>query len=307
MNHNNSPPKKLKIKKNTDNEQVTSFDIQGKSNSKIDLKNIEKLEKSKNDNEKKIIIDISLLNKNKNQRKKSIIINNIHFAKYNDYELNKLKYRDAILYDKRQYFQYYFSLIKRNNLFIFAFLLSNDYNPKTLKISMFLFSISLYFTMNVVFISDSVIHSIYVKKGSFELESQLPHIIYSIIISATIIGIFKFIFLSEKDIMQIRKVTEKEYIHGKSIKISNYVKCKFILFFITIFLLLFFFWIYVGLFCAVFKNTQIYLIKKTSISYSFYLLYPFVFSFFPGIFRMVSLKSQNKSWMYKISNFLQNI
>ena len=81
----------------------------------------------------------------------------------------------------------------------------------------------------------------------------------------------------EKDIMQIRSVKEKEYINGKCSKIINYVKCKFILLYILDFILMFFFWLYVGLFCAVFKNTQIYLIKKTLISFGFYLLYPFVF------------------------------
>ena len=117
----------------------------------------------------------------------------------------------------------------------------------------------------------------------------------------------KFIFLSEKDILQIRKVKEKEYINGKSAKIRNYVKCKFIYLYIFIFPLLFFFWIYVGLFCAVYKNTQIYLIKVTIISFAFYLLYPFIFCLIPGIIRLSSLQKSDKTCMYNFSKILQNI
>ena len=251
--------------------------------------------------------DISLLNKNKNNGQKQTKINDIQFSPFNEYELNKLRYKDALSYDKRSYFKYYFSIVKRNNLLIFAFLLSNDYNPKVIKISIFSFSIALYFTMNVAFSNDSVMHVLYEKEGSFELDYQMPYIIYSIIISAVVIGIIKFIFLSEKDIMQIRKVKEKEYINGKTNKIINYVKCKFILLFILTFLLLFFFWIYVGLFCAVFKNSQIYLIKKTAISYAFYLLYPFFFCSLTAFLRIISLKSPNRACLYKFSNILQNI
>ena len=299
---NNNPPKKPKMKQGTSNDKKEIIEISENPDSKIEFKNIDK-----SNNEKKPAIDISLLNKNKCNGQRQTKINDIQFSPFNEYELNKLRYKDAILYDKRSFFKYYFSIVKRNNLLIFAFLLSNDYNPKIIKISIFSFSIALYFAMNVAFSNDSVIHVLYEKEGSFELDYQMPYIVYSIIISAVVIGIIKFIFLSEKDIMQIRTVKEKEYINGKSNKIINYVKCKFILLFIFTFLLLFFFWIYVGLFCAVFKNSQIYLIKKTAISYAFYLLYPFFFCSLTAFLRITSLNSPNRACLYKFSNILQNI
>ena len=300
---NSNPSKKLKNKKVTDKESKISPDLEVKPDSKIELDNSDK---KKNIAKKRVAFDLSLLNKKKNGEEINQI-NDMQFEKFNDYELNKLHYNEAILYDKRVYFQYYISLVKRNNLFIFAFISTRDYNPKLLKISIFLFSLCLYFAMNVVFIDDLVIRIIYEQKDTFILGHQIPQIVYSIIVSAIFIGIIKFIFLSEKDIMQIRKIKEKEYVNGKSTKIINYVRCKVILFFITNMIFQIIFWIYVGLFCAVFKNTQIFLIKKTLITYIFYLLYPFVFCFFPGIFRILSLKSPDKSWMYKISKILQNI
>ena len=67
------------------------------------------------------------------------------------------------------------------------------------------------------------------------------------------------------------------------------------------------FWYYVGCFCAVYKNTQIHLIKDTLISFSTSLLYPLVLYLLPGIFRIKALKNKegNKETMYKIIKIIQ--
>ena len=79
------------------------------------------------------------------------------------------------------------------------------------------------------------------------------------------------------------------------------------LFFNYIFLIIF--WYYISCFCAVYKNTQIYLIKDTLISFSLNLLYPFGFYLFPGIFRVWALrdKKKNKECLYKFSSIMQMI
>ena len=69
----------------------------------------------------------------------------------NDCELNRLQYKDAIKYDKRIYMQYYWSLLKIGDLFLFAFVRNNDYNSNIIKISLFFFSFSLYYTVNAFF------------------------------------------------------------------------------------------------------------------------------------------------------------
>ena len=301
--NNNPPPKKIKIKKCSNNDKKETIEIPENPDSKIEFKN---LDKSKN-NEKKPVIDISLLNNNKRNSQNVNKINDIQFSYYNEYELNKLAYKDALLQDKRTYFKYYFSIVKRNNLLIFAFFVNNDYNPKIIKISIFSFSIALYLFWNVPFINDSTIQLLYYKEGSFDIGYHIAFIIPSIFTTAIYFGIMKFIFLSEKDIMQIRNVKKKECINEKSNKIINYVKCRFILLYIFIFYILIFFWIYIGLFCAVFKNSQIYLLKKTALSYLFHLLYPFFFCSLTAIFRIISLKSPNRVCLYRFSNILQNI
>ena len=76
-------------------------------------------------------------------------------------ESNFLEYRMALLFDKRNYFKYYISLIKTKHPFIFTFLPNSDYNLIILKISILILSYTIYFWENTLFFNDSTIHQIY--------------------------------------------------------------------------------------------------------------------------------------------------
>ena len=226
---------------------------------------------------------------------------------YNDTELNSLEYKVALEIDKRNYFQYYWSLIKKKQLLIFTFYPTNDYNSMIIKICLFLFSFVLYYTVNALFFNDSTMHKIYEDKGSFNFIYHIPQILYSTIISSVINMIIKYLSLSEKNVLTIKSEKSKE--NSQKI-ISKVLKCliiKFILFFIIILLFLLLFWYYLACFCAVYVNTQYYLIKNTAISFCLSLLYPFGLNLLPGIFRIPSLKNNNRECIYKISKIIQII
>ena len=65
------------------------------------------------------------------------------YTNLNDQELNTLEYELAILIDKRKYFQYYWSLLKKKHLILFTFIPANDYNLITIKICLLLLAFSL--------------------------------------------------------------------------------------------------------------------------------------------------------------------
>ena len=223
----------------------------------------------------------------------------------NDYELNSLPYDEALKFDKRTYIEYYFSLLRRKHILVFTFYTNNDYNSKNIKICLFLFSFALYYTINALFFDDKTMHKIYIDKGNYNFIYQLPQILYSTIISSVINVIITFLSLSEKLILKLKN----ENINENIIKIKKILIIKFVLFFIILFLFLIFFWYYISCFCAVYKNTQVYLIKDTLISYGLSLLYPLIVESIPGIFRIPSLRApkQNKEFMYKISKIIQLI
>ena len=93
--------------------------------------------------------------------------NEENILEYNDYELNSMTYKDALKFDKRTYIQYYFSLLRTNHILVFAFISSNDYNSRIIKICIFFFSFALYYTVNGLFFTDSKIHEIFYNYINF--------------------------------------------------------------------------------------------------------------------------------------------
>ena len=179
----NPSKKKTKNNKKINIEKTGGGDISQKTLSKLELKNMKSIsEKQKIDNNY-----VSVLNNNINLSKKDNII------KYNDYELNDLYYKDALLLDKRKFYQYYFDLLKRKNLVIFTFYVNYDYNIKIIKISLFSILFAINYASNALFFNDSTMHQIYIDMGVFNFIYQLPQIIYSTIITNLIIILMKFL------------------------------------------------------------------------------------------------------------------
>ena len=127
--------------------------------------------------------------------------------------------------------------------------------------------------------------------------------------SGIIITLIKLIFLTEKNLLEIKNIKDKNQIPIKSSKIIDSVKRKCILLFVINFTFLFFFWFYVGLFCAVFRNTQVFLIVITLLSFILYLLYPFVLCLLPAAIRISAISSCEKKSQsaYRFSQIIEMI
>ena len=242
--------------------------------------------------------DSLMLHKNANSKK------NILDKKksYTEQELNTLEYELAKENDKRSFLQYYWSLLKKKHLILFTFLPAEDYNLLTIKISLFIISFSLYFTINGFFFTDESMHNVYKYNGAFKFIYQIPQILYSTIVSSIINLILKKLSLSEQNILEIRRESDEKKAKKKSKKIENCLKIKFIIFFSLSILFMLFFWYFITCFCSVYKNTQIILIKDTLISFGISMLYPFGLNLLPGILRIPALRANtNRKQLYKIS------
>ena len=295
---NNNPPKtKIGI-----NVLKTKDELNGESNSKFESKNflnIRDIKKEKKDN----------LDLNNTDKKQNILLINSNVLNnksinYNDYELNNLSFQNALKSDKRGYFQYYFSLLKTKQTILFTFYNKADYNSKIIKIILFIFSFSLFFTINALFFDDATLHKIYEDQGRFNFIYQIPKILYSTIITILISLIIKYFSLSERDIIKFK--SENKDINEKYTKLLKCLFIKLILFFAFVYIFIIFFWYYLSCFCAVYQNTQIYLLKDTLISFSLSLVYPFALNLLPGLLRIPALKHNNES-LYIFSKLVQLI
>ena len=132
-----------------------------------------------------------------------------------DFELNSLDYNEAFDLDKRNYCEYYLSLIKYNHPIFFSFGSYNDYNSKIIKIFLFFFSFSLDLVINALFFNDDTMHKIYEDKGKFNFLYQIPQIIYSTLIARFIDSFIRNFALTQDTIVELKKKKMKKFRKNK--------------------------------------------------------------------------------------------
>ena len=215
----------------------------------------------------------------------------------NENEINSYPYKIALRLDKRNYFQYYCSLIKTQHYLFFSFCPINDYNIRIIKIDLFFIDIALNYAINALFFNDDTMHQIY------------EQILYSTLISNLLSTVIKLPALTEDNVLDIKNLNRNENLEDKKNKIYKSLNIKFIIFcFINSFMLIIFFY-YVACFCVIYKNTQMHLIKDSILSYCLSLIYPFIFYLIPGILRIPAINNINnkREILYNISKLIQSL
>ena len=271
--------------------------IVNKYNNNIVLVNIKNKNNFYNSEFKKI--------KGNNNSYKKILKINKPFSKQKksfDYcELNNLEYREAKIFDKRNFFKIYWSLLKREHSFIFTFITKDDYNIRMIKYSRFIFLLCSDMAMNVLFFSDETMHKMFLDYGKYNIIQQITQILYSTIISKLLEILLCFLSMTDNYYYQIKnsKRLNKNFL----LKITKCIKIKIGFFFgLTIFIFAFY-WYLISCFCAVYKNTQIAFIKDSFSSFLLDNIIPFAIYLFPSLLRIISLKT-NMKFIYQLSNII---
>ena len=175
------------------------------------------------------------------------------------------------------------------------------------KIFIFFIGFSNYYTVNALFYNDDTMHNIYESKGSFDIEYQLPKIVYSSLISMLLNTLLKLLALSNGGILEFKQNKNNKNVNEKGEELKKKLSIKFALYFIISFIFLLFFWYYISMFGAIYRNTQFHLLKDTLVSFGLSLLYPFGIYLIPGFFRIPALSNpkKKKECLYKLSRILQ--
>ena len=197
-------------------------------------------------------------------------------------------------------------MLKKKHLILFTFWPQNDFNLFAIKVSLFLLSFGLYFTINGFFFSDDSMHKLYEDKGKYNIVYRIPQILFSTIISAVINVLLKQLSLTEANILSIKQEKDNKKMLEKSKSIKKCLRIKFIIYFVLSIILMAFFWYFITSFCVVYTNTQVVLIKDTLVSYALSMVYPFGLNLLPGFFRIPALRAEkgDKSCIYKISLYV---
>ena len=181
--------KSNKIKKYTKNKAKINVSNPRKKIKKKSTKSVNSFNKKENSVNSKVLINTNIV-----KEEKMIVIHKpekkIIQKQFIDYAINHLNYEEALMYDKRTYFEYYISLVRTKHPIFFTFCLLKDYNILIIKTCIFLLSITVYFGINALFFNNTIIHTIYLNEGKYDIVSVLPRIILSFAISHIIIIYF---------------------------------------------------------------------------------------------------------------------
>ena len=290
---------KLYKKKQTSKFDNKNLYMNGKNNEKHSKKNKKMKSVAFSDNRKRNLND--KLNK-KNEKP-------MKMTNLNDYELDELEYQDALTIDKRTYFQYYWSLLKRKHLFFFTFCPSKDYNFFSIKFSLFLLTFSALLTVTGFFFDNQSMHNIFIDNGDYNILSELPKIIISSIITTFINILLKTLSLTEKNFISVKKETLLRRMIEMSKRVKTILHIKFIFYFLFSHFFLLFFLYFISCFCSIYPNTQLILLYNTIISFGLSMIYPFGIYLIPGIFRISALRApkKDKKCLYKIGHIISLI
>ena len=251
----------------------------------------------------------SSVNKINSKSNKKIIEKCKKIMAFNYFEMNDFSYKMALKYDQRTFCEYYLSLLKTKHILIIIFFNSKDYNSRIIKLDLFFISFAISYTVNALFFSEETISKINEEKGTFNFIYHIPQILYSFLISAVLNAIMKLLALSEENIIKFKKNKNLKDLRKRKLELKSKLRLKFAIYFIIGFIFILFCLYYLTMFCAIYKNTQIYLIKDTLISFGLSLFYPLLICLVPGIFRLPSLadKKKKRNYLYSISKLLQLI
>ena len=152
-------------------------------------------------------------------------------------------------------------------------------------------------------------HKIYLDYGKYNFIAQISQTLYSTIASESFDVFLRYLCIIENDIYKIKKLEQKKNKVLAKQQIFKVLKCmriKLFFYFIVTFFSMCFFWYFVAAFCAVYKNTQHFLIKDSMVSLLMSLLYPFGLYLLPAGLRIIAIRDKKKrlSFLYKLSDII---
>ena len=211
-----------------------------------------------------------------------------------DYELNHLPYLEALELDKRSCCRIYCSLLKRDQNIIFTCFACNDYNLFFVKMAKFIFVLATLMAMNAFLFADKSFHKLFISGVHYYFSYQVLQISLSIIITYVAEVILCFLTLTDRNIYEIKALSKEENNREKIFKILKDARHKLIAFFVVAFVILLFYWYFISAFCAVYPATQKIYILDCTISFLVFSSIPFIVYAITTIFRVISLKDNNK-------------
>ena len=181
-----------------------------------------------------------------------------------------MEYDDAIFYDKRTFCKMLCEYLREKQIITNTFIAKDPLKPRSIKIIIFILNFILYFVINGLFFSESVIETLYDLDESKEhpfsyFPRSIVRIIYCTFASTVVQFIEDFFFIGIKKFkdLYLREKDDIKIFREKIIDLLNTIKRRNFAFIIVVAIILVFSFIYLCCFNYVYPYTQIEWIKSS--------------------------------------------
>ena len=245
---------------------------------------------SKSENEDKNSYD-SLIEKKKNYKKKNYDI----YKEIKDHDdLNDVELFDAISFDKRSFWRFYWEELQRTQTIIYTFFFYTPLTPKYFKILLFIFNTILCFEFNAFFYFKNYI-SIKFFSPKHDFSWYVDHI-YDRIISVCVCTVFFNLLIrvltssKTKIQMWIKREKDPEKFNKEITYMIKRMYINYIVFICIQGVLMFFFWIYLSCFCICYKNNEVEWFVTSLICFAIIQIWYFISTLIVTCLRFLGIK-----------------
>ena len=315
---NNSKNSNIKFHKSEKQKKIlTQEDLDDKNSSNMILDGKGKKGKKPNLNISKTKFDKSLKSFKSNEKSSlNPIVNDLNtkqnisfFDQYLSIQLNDMRFNDALVKDKRLFFDYFCDKLKRKQIILSLILINDPIKPKTIKLLILILDIEICFVINAMFINEDYISKIFRSTKEENFISFLPRsinrIIYTIIVSIVFSYIIGCLFIHEKRLKSIFKYEQKNpnAIKYEITLVMKEMKWRYNIFIILTVVASLYSWYYLSCFNNIYPHTKIEWIKSSILIILLIHIISIIVILAETLLRFISFEIKSEK-MYKASLWL---
>ena len=218
-------------------------------------------------------------------------------------DINELPYTQAIIYDKRNIFKIFGSLIIVKLELINLFCGNERF--KIILVCEYILSLLLNFFFNTLLYSDDVISDNYHNNGELDFFVSIVLSLLSNIITSIMLFYIKFSKGIDERIDLIMELKNKKHYIRNIILYDKYLKLKFLCFFIDEIFIVSSSFYYIVIFCIVYNSSKVNILINYLMSLLEGLITSIVISLIILITRKIGLSYKNK-YLYNTSKYINN-
>lgn len=208
-------------------------------------------------------------------------------------ELNEMEFEDVKQHDRRNFCKYYIDICIQKQLILSITFNGSLFYPITLRITLFIFSMSMLLFFNAIFYTDEYISKRASMTGDlgflYKLENEFEKSIYASLITMALGKLLSMVTSIGLDYYKLLRNQNDHHFQFKVLLLVSEMKKRMIIVGVAVFLFNIVFWYFLFIFCTIYQNNQIGWIESAFISIAINMLIPMYICFIIAVLRYIGL------------------